>query len=134
MSIDLAALEALARKASPGPWHSHVADKGSLDAAIARVAESLRFSESGELAWVRDDDKEVALIGNGPHRIANSEYLAALDPQTILALIERAKADRGDLEWAMHHMTLTYQPVLGDPGYARMVRIRSRLSEGGQNG
>ena len=80
-TIDLDALDALARNATPGPW-SHDPEDGRVDR-------------------LEDDEGEIVVAGQvigtfwphgGPTRqllleSADAEYIAAADPSTVLALI-----------------------------------------------
>lgn len=66
MSTDLSRLEELARKATEGPWEQHPLRTMSVQQPV--------FS-----CWI-------------PAEAADAAYIAACDPQTILALIDRLRA------------------------------------------
>lgn len=85
MTLNLDALEALARAATPGPWaaHNRQTHLGTENAAGAY--------------WTVDGPNGNSLIEAQANRPANSEYLAALSPDVVLALIAELRAARADL-------------------------------------
>lgn len=101
--IDLDALEAAAREASPGPWTgTTIGTKSQRDAAgsvyeavMARRLPDNPDLEFTDMSWVQvaagDDYLNVALVGNGAKGPENAAYIAAADPATVLALIERIR-------------------------------------------
>lgn len=74
--IDLDALEKLAKAATPGPWDKYPTTKYSLDIVT--------YDEHGEEA-----ETICEVMGDKDH-----EYIAAANPQTILALCRELRAAR----------------------------------------
>lgn len=74
-------LEALAKAATPGPW--------------TVLRESHGYPDDGQLYVVPSTPNDsvdcVAVVGAEPGATADAAYIAALDPQTVLALIEQAR-------------------------------------------
>lgn len=100
-ALNLDELEALARKATPGkrqyqPWSSYAGPKGD-------YVESILFDEGGE-----------ELTRGLPD--ADGDLIAALDPGTVLALIERARKAEQEcdaLAKKIEHVreVLAYEPI-----------------------
>lgn len=89
----LAELEQLAGKATPGPYRQCGADKESKSCACGQV-------------WSTATDELVSIAHNGDAMIdapvagqsANSQYLAAASPATILALLQHVRELKADAE------------------------------------
>lgn len=89
--IDVKKLRELAKKVTPGPWavdtecldgHGRLyVSKGSSNYLLGRILEVFQN------CLVRSEQ-----------RMANAEYIAAVDPQTILALLDRLEAAEKDAE------------------------------------
>lgn len=97
--IDLDALAELARKATPGPWKVY---DGSSWRRIGTVG--ARYDDGAVLQpYVASDGHPDMCAGRGQDTYANLNYIAALDPQTVLALIDLARraaipSERGPVE------------------------------------
>lgn len=115
VSADLAHLEELARAATPGPWNSRPTEDDMSSRCVVNDGPIAAHAGYPPLmgSWTIARD---ALPEDG-------DFIAALAPEVVLELIERAKQDREDLEWAM--------TFIGEPYYAsdieRAARIRARL-------
>ncbi|WP_437582708.1 ead/Ea22-like family protein [Paramicrobacterium sp. CJ85] len=72
--LDLAELERLAKAATPGPW--------------SWCAKQTADGDS----WAVLDSHDHALAMNTDGWVLDAEFIAATDPQTVLALIERAES------------------------------------------
>lgn len=115
---ELAALERLAKAATPGPWRGttegsydqkHAAAK-AFEAIMARVVPDLPDAQWSDLSWVRtegDDWLNVALIGNGKDGPENAAYIAAVSPDVVLGLIEQVRA--------------TARPAVGEEGLRERI-------------
>ncbi len=84
MTIDLDALEALAKAATPGPW----------------VMTTQGGIEPHDYAGLGEDSNSVAQVRHD----RNWEFIAAADPSTVVALIaelrqERERADANEGRW-----------------------------------
>ena len=86
--LDLPALEELAKAATPGPWTAEDSSKPPMRSFLIQsggrvVARYLSFDD--HLAFAHRDAE--------PERVsANAAYIAAANPETVLALIERIRA------------------------------------------
>lgn len=85
--IDLDALEAAARKATPGPWEFSPDDGSALDADAVVVLDEAGDEALTVTAWIEAKD---------------AEFIAAVNPSTVLALVaelrqERERADGAEL-------------------------------------
>jgi hypothetical protein len=85
MKLDLAAIRARAEKATPGPWHTTSADFGEF---------YVRWGNQSI-----DGDRIICEIGSWRSSIEvmfgdddNARYIAGMDPQTTLALVDRIEA------------------------------------------
>jgi len=86
MTDDLTALRDLAEKATPGPWHFHQDDGTALDISevcIPRPEEDVDLSIASLL-----EDRDGA-------------FIAAANPATVLALLDRLERAERELEVAM---------------------------------
>lgn len=73
--IDLGELRRLAEAATPGPWSWHSRQTADCD------------------SWAVFDSNDSALAVNHDGWAPDAEFIAATDPQTVLALIERVRND-----------------------------------------
>lgn len=92
MKIDLDALEAVARDATPGPW---IADPPSAwdtdDVGGYQLQAAVRVKDSGSITW---DDH-----GGEVFKPADAEFIATFDPPTVRALITRLReAERHNVQ------------------------------------
>ena len=90
VNLDLARLKALADGATPGPWIASGITKMIGDSRFMFViAEPL-----GEICRIPQPDRPAK--GFAP-TICDQQYIAACDPQTILALLDRVEKLEGAL-------------------------------------
>ena len=84
MTIDLDELERLAKAATPGEWRS-------IDTAPAgiRGCDSIHFGPATAYAVNRAYGRIVATVL--PCTAADAEYIAAVSPTVVLALVEKAR-------------------------------------------
>lgn len=81
---DLAALKALAMAATPGPWER---DEGN----------EVSVSEDGDEGfWSWERAGPAQLHGSGNQPIADADFVAAVNPGVVLALIAEIERLRGD--------------------------------------
>ena len=94
MTPDTMALRRLAEAATPGPWrHFHHATSGT---------NAVKHDGRTDIvAWQGFDDSDR----KEPRHAANAEYIAACDPQTILALLDRLDALEKVAEAAQRALT-----------------------------
>lgn len=98
----LARVREKASAATPGPYVrgcSLFNDRAEMLASVERDWLAGPDSAPDEFCWVgagvnTDDPVTVCATGNGPKRSANRDYLAEVDPQTVLAMIEEIEAAR----------------------------------------
>lgn len=99
---DLDALERLARAATPGPW----------------VSDGCDIKSPNEALWIYDE---------GGHSEGDARYIAAMNPETTLALIARVR----ELEGALRRIERASS--CGDP-YTEIGRMaRAALTSKGQD-
>lgn len=98
-----ARLRVLADKATPGPWTVHESAIGSIEAAgglaIAQAQQNTPVRSRADLA----------------ERLANTEYIAAANPATVLALL--SALDAAELVIAEAREALTQLDAEGEGGY-----------------
>jgi hypothetical protein len=102
---DLSALREVAEKATPGPWdvwREPCADKYE---AANELSEQAHLTDgfAGAIFLLNANGKCPASTGCGPTSEANAAYIAAFNPQTVLALLEhlaaeKARADAAEAE------------------------------------
>lgn len=78
-SIDLDRLEELASKATPGPW------------CVDNLAKVRSRLDGGKGLIANVSDGHYTLPREVEGCLGNADFIAALDPQTVLALIERLR-------------------------------------------
>lgn len=100
-SIDLDGLRALAEKATPGPWE---ADGNEVSQHWSRPE-----------PWKTVASSEVACMsycyggsGRGIENEADAEFIAAANPSTVLALVDRAESAERRIEKAEDFITRHY--------------------------
>lgn len=91
-AIDLDALAATAKAATPGPWEDSVDDLTN-DVNV--------YHDQEQRLWVAQTGTEP-----GEQERANAEFIAAADPATVLALIERVRAAEEALAEAHAHFAI----------------------------
>lgn len=138
--LDLGELALRAQAATPGPWLSCYNDSGTHADTVAHVAESLARGSGDRVYGVhaphlREDGKGVvwpAITGNGPTSEANAYFIAACDPQSILALLARLARAEGALRkiangacWQGDNCVCCSEDAM---------HARTALSEGGPRG
>ena len=84
-SIDLSALERLARAATPGPWHQDL------------IHESMRGAPDYAHIKCSQDSKPIAYVDRSEH---DSTYIAAMSPDVALQLIDRVRKAEAVLQIA----------------------------------
>jgi len=89
MSIDIEKLEVIARKASEGPWALREMVEDCFVEAPGSTEMPYRLDVCGDDYTGHGDDEQ---------RRHNMEYIAATDPTTVLALIERVRQFEAQLE------------------------------------
>ena len=84
--LDREALRRLAEAATPGPWHIEIESEGGDFGSI--ISTSITGVKA-EKDWIfrLDDD-----YGTGAAPRHDSKYIAAANPQTILALLDELEA------------------------------------------
>ncbi len=95
--LDLDRLEALAKAATPGPW-----DIGAYQDGWRSVITSTALPFVAEV---------IARVWAG---LGTTRYIAAMHPQTTLALIAELRQVRSDLAVAREHQQQSYQAWLAD--------------------
>lgn len=104
--VDLDALEALAKAATPGPWESWNVDDETIEVRAGTALKGGRSHRTTDMIVEYDvygfDLDEPDFV----RREADADFIAATDPSTVLALIaelrqERTRADeyRDDIEY-----------------------------------
>jgi len=101
-------LRALAEKATPGPWYPYGANPDA--EAPAHV----------------DSDAGVVLMGSHERGELDAPYLAAVDPQTVIALLDENAVLRAGLKWTERILYGGLQED-GDPNpYVRNAMMQAR--------
>jgi hypothetical protein len=81
IALDLTKLEALARAATPGPWHNHpISDDDCYTVGLSVHAEAAKYP-------LIDEDHMPGM--------KDAEFIAAANPETVLQLIELARKASG---------------------------------------
>lgn len=89
----------LAHAATPGGWwHGHSSTK-TMEAAKDYSANAIESNPTETDLWLvgvgsceeKKRSSITALTGNGPTSRANAEYIAAVSPDVVIALMERVK-------------------------------------------
>lgn len=86
-AADLDRIEALSRGATPGPRVTRYRETACDGIYIGPIP----ASEDGELDWWEATRLVVTDTGAYPPERADAEFIAALDPDTVLALVEAAR-------------------------------------------
>ena len=100
MTIDLDKLREAAKRASPGPWHASIAFYGDAATEFKIVAQPYGVALT-VCEYFNSTQKRARKTVE-----ANADFLAAADPSTVLALIERAEKAEAALKLVL--------PVLAD--------------------
>ncbi len=82
---DIEAIEALARAATPGPWHVRGA-RGRMERQEWRLVD--RYDEAAK------KDENIACVGYDPRNglgETDAQFIAAANPQAILSLIAKLR-------------------------------------------
>lgn len=87
MTLDLDALEAIAREATPGPW-----EEGS-NRPFSRDLQGIFASHEKRYVLKADFDQQ-------PENPADANHIATFDPPTVLALITRVREAEAVIEQA----------------------------------
>jgi hypothetical protein len=111
--IDLDAIEARAKAATPGPWE---ASEAASDAIIA-PAQPLHYDEEAR-------DYGGPIIGESMH-LADRDHIAGLDPQTVLALVAELRAAREVVDKAR----LVLAPSSGDDMGNRFKQLAEAVAD-----
>lgn len=93
----IAELRRLAEAATPGPWHDGAAGNFRVYGPDGRDV------HSGPIA-------EVAHRRDPTTRRSNAAYIAAANPQAVLALLDDLQAVRGDLKFCLETMRQQFDP------------------------
>jgi hypothetical protein len=120
LSLDIDALERLAREATPGPWKASGPD---VDMPGGRCA--ITFDASDHYAEPEDDQD-----------FANARLIAALSPDVVLGLVARLRRAEGALTWIEQNAKGTvhlhnpdhWYPLCVGGGIALVARALSEAS------
>ncbi len=97
MKPDLEKLRQLAQAATKGPWRWTLTKQSVRDEVLEYFAAHYDKCQEGPLHGVgipapgraiEEECLAVSITGNGPTSEANAQYIAALDPQIVLGLID----------------------------------------------